>query len=133
MSKDKDDEPTPKARGGRRSKKPRSEASLRNLKPWPKGTSGNPAGQPRSVLEITKLARDMTPAVVERLFKIAMNELDEIEVAPRDQIAAGTALMDRGCGRPAIGIYHGTGPGSRPVSWKKALRTAPRSCCAPPR
>jgi hypothetical protein len=65
-------------------------------------------------LEITKLARDMTPAVVERLFKIAMNELDDIEVAPRDQIAAGTALMDRGCGRPAIGIYHGTGPGQPP-------------------
>ena len=31
------------------------------------------------------------------------------EKAPyRDQIMAALALMDRGCGRPAVGIFHGT-------------------------
>ena len=47
----------PKARGGRRRRKPVSEISLKNLRPgWKKGESGNPAGKPKSLVEITRLA-----------------------------------------------------------------------------
>jgi len=108
MSKDKDDEP--KAKGGRRSKRPVTDVRMKNLKPWPKGTSGNPAGQPKSVVEINKLAREMTPAVLHKLNEI----VHDPESSNRDKINAAIAIADRGCGRPAVGIFHGTGPNQPP-------------------
>lgn len=115
MSKDKGkgpDEPTPQAKGGRRSKRPMTDVRMKNLKPWKPGQSGNPAGQPKSVVEIAKMAREMTPALLERLYKIATNEFGDVPY--RDQNAAIFAIVDRGSGRAAIGIFHGTGPGVPP-------------------
>jgi hypothetical protein len=42
--------------------------SLQNLKPWPKGVSGNPEGRPPKSLYQTELEKNFNdPAVVERL------------------------------------------------------------------
>ncbi len=98
----------PKSRGGRRSNKPKkpvSEASLKNLRgPWQPGQSGNPAGKPKSLVEITKLARELTPAAIMKLNEI-VHDPDALD---RDKIAAAIAIADRGCGKPAIGVFHGT-------------------------
>ena len=97
----------PKSRGGRRSSKPKkpvSEASLKNLRgPWQPGQSGNPAGKPKSLVEITKLARELTPAAIMKLNEI-VHDPDALD---RDKIAAAIAIADRGCGKPAIGVFHG--------------------------
>jgi hypothetical protein len=91
--------PDPKARGGRRSQKnPVSATSLANLKSWPKGTSGNPNGRPKALVEIMRLARSYAPEAVERLHSIVMDP----KAAHRDVIAAAVALLDRGCGRAII-------------------------------
>ena len=103
-------EEEPKSRGGRRPKRPRGtphpvpETSLKNLRRWQPGESGNPSGKPKSLVEITRLAREITPRAIARLESIMDNE----KAPYRDQIMAAIALMDRGCGRPAVGIFHGT-------------------------
>jgi hypothetical protein len=103
--------PPPKSKGGGRSTHPRqpSDTSLKNLKrAWKKGESGNPLGLPKSIIEIAKLARERSTAAIERLTDIMMNDK-----APfRDQIRAAEVLLDRGCGRPPIGVYHAAGTGS---------------------
>lgn len=103
------DKDEPKARGGRRRRKPDeakqyvSEASLKNLRKWKPGESGNPLGKPKSLVEITRLARELTPGAIMKLNEIVYNP----EAPFRDQIAAAVAIADRGCGRPAVGIFHG--------------------------
>jgi hypothetical protein len=101
----------PKSRGGGKSSHPRMphENSLKNLKrAWRKGESGNPAGLPKSVIEIARLAREHSAAAIERLRSIMMNN----RVPYRDQIRAAEVLLDRGCGRPPLGIYHSAKDGS---------------------
>jgi hypothetical protein len=102
--------PPPKSKGGGRSTHPRqpSETSLKNLKrAWKKGESGNPLGLPKSIIEIAKLARERSAAAIERLTDIMMNDK-----APfRDQIRAAEVLLERGCGRAPLGVYHAAGRG----------------------
>ena len=103
-------EEEPKPRGGRRPKRPRGtphpvpETSVKNLRRWQPGESGNPSGKPKSLVEITRLAREITPRAIARLESIMDNE----KAPYRDQIMAAIALIDRACGRPAVGIFHGT-------------------------
>ena len=102
-------ETPPQSKGGRRDKKPKHQvaaASLKNLRPgWKPGESGNPQGMPKSVLEINRLAREMTPGAY-----MVLNEIVHNPEAPfRDRIQAAIAIGDRGCGRPAIGVFHGSG------------------------
>jgi hypothetical protein len=62
------------------------------------------------LVEITRLAREMTPTALQRFYDIMMNDS-----APfRDQVAAACAIADRGCGRPVVGVVHGSS-GSRPT------------------
>ena len=104
-------EEPPQKKGGRRGQNPNSRKGLANLKPWPKGTSGNILGQPKSVVELNKQVRDMMPGVYQRMEQIVHDPNSK----DRDRIAAATLLDARGCGRPAIGIFHGTtGPGMPP-------------------
>jgi hypothetical protein len=77
---------------------------LKNLRRWQPGESGNPSGKPKSLVEITRLAREITPRAIARLESIMDNE----KAPYRDQIMAAIALIDRACGRPAVGIFHGT-------------------------
>ena len=118
-----EDKYAPKPRGGgratgalrekkRRTKKRAvSEASLANLRPrWQPGQSGNPSGKPQSLIEITKLARALSPAAIAKLNEI----LHDPETPPRDQVAAARELLDRGLGRPFMAVLHGQGGASPP-------------------
>jgi hypothetical protein len=100
-------EPVPQAKGGRRRQKPDvakerprpSAKSLANLIPrWKPGESGNPSGKPKSVLEIQRLARELSPRAIARLESI----MDNPKAPFRDQIMASVALLDRGNGRPPL-------------------------------
>jgi len=61
-----------------------------------KGQSGNPGGRPKADFAIQELARSHGPAAIETLAKIAAKGKSESA-----QIAAATALLDRGYGKPA--------------------------------
>lgn len=109
----------PQARGGGRSKTPRideavvaaikkknphrPEASLRNLKQWQKGESGNPGGKSRSLNDIMRLARSHAPECIERLLEIVRDK----NASDRDVIQACIALLDRGCGKAITPVYRG--------------------------
>jgi hypothetical protein len=68
--------------------------SLANLRPWPKGTSGNPSGQkPRA--RLMKLARRHTRTAVRVLLSLAQSAKDE-EVRRK----AAVALLHEGWGPP---------------------------------
>ena len=60
-------EEPPKAKGGRRGT---VQASLANLKRWPKGTSGNPLGTPRSITELNRHVRDQLHPLYAELFRL---------------------------------------------------------------
>ncbi len=105
MSKDKDE--SPKALGGRRRQKPASENSLKNLRPWQAGQSGNPLGKSRTVVEITRQARELVPDAIQRLYAI----MNDPEAPHRDQIAAANAICDRGLGRPVVPVFQGGADG----------------------
>jgi hypothetical protein len=89
--------------------------SLRNLKPWPPGCSGNAGGRPKASLEVRALAREHTAE--------ALNTIVEIMRSARSdsvKLAAAEAILDRGWGRPAQEI---TGPGEGPIQ-VEAMRLA---------
>lgn len=62
-----------------------------------KGESGNPGGRPSGLGEIREIAREHTDTAIETLVKV-MNATD---ASPSARVAAATALLDRGWGRPA--------------------------------
>jgi hypothetical protein len=59
------------------------------------GVSGNPSGMSRALVEVTDLARQYAPEAIAALVQIATG--GESESA---RVAAATALLDRGYGRP---------------------------------
>jgi len=63
------------------------------------GQSGNPSGRPRGDARVKELARQYTDMAVQALVKALDNE--------KTCVAAATALLDRGYGKPAQEI---TGP-----------------------
>jgi Family of unknown function (DUF5681) len=66
------------------------------LIPWKKGQSGNPGGRPKAIREVTELARQQTPLALAALTRIATSGKSESAC-----VAAATALLDRGWGKPA--------------------------------
>ena len=73
----------------------RRAAGIANLRPWTPGQSGNPAGRPKTG-DLEALCRAHTPAAVAALVKAL--------ASPRERVAAATALLDRGWGKPAIRV-----------------------------
>jgi len=71
---------------------------MANLRPRAKGQSGNPAGRPKSPVDIAALAREHGPKCIE----VAAALLDDPD--PRIRLSALTALLDRGFGKPATTI-----------------------------
>ncbi len=63
---------------------------MSNLKPWPKGISGNPGGRPKG---IAKLAREHTDRALEVL-REALEDEDK-----RVAVAAAKEILDRGWGK----------------------------------
>lgn len=61
------------------------------------GTSGNPRGRPKSDFAIAELCREHTKEAVTALVSIMGNE----DAPPAARVAAASAILDRGWGRPA--------------------------------
>ena len=80
--------------------------------PFKKGQSGNPGGRPKENEEIKRLAQEHAPMAVERLAHWAKSN------DARASVAASTALLDRGYGKPAQAIQHS---GKLAVSHEEAL------------
>ena len=60
------------------------------------GQSGNPSGRPKVDKTLKALAREHTAAAIERLAAI----MNDKGASPSAQVAAATALLDRGHGKP---------------------------------
>jgi hypothetical protein len=69
--------------------------NLQNLRPWPKGVSGNPTGSSRARATLQALARSHTKDAVNTLVHL-------MKSAPRpaDRIEAASILLSRGWGLP---------------------------------
>lgn len=68
--------------------------------PFTKGQSGNPGGRPKENEEIKLLAQKHSKAAIARLaFWLKSKD-------PRASVAACTALLDRGFGKPAQALEH---------------------------
>ena len=66
------------------------------------GQSGNPGGRHKGVAEVMALARTYTKAAIETLAGIMQDE-----AAPKHaRVAAASAILDRGYGRPPQAIEH---------------------------
>ncbi len=68
---------------------------LNNLRPFPKGVSGNPSGTSKAVAELRALARANTTTGFNKLVEL-MDSTDE-----RVALMAAKEILDRGHGRPS--------------------------------
>jgi hypothetical protein len=68
-------------------------------RPFPKGTSGNPRGRPKEHEDIKALAREHSPAAIDRLVYWMMQSVDA-----RASVQAAGMLLDRGFGKPGQDI-----------------------------
>src|SRR5215510_12936646 len=64
-------------------------------RPFEKGQSGNPGGRPKAVEAVRELARQHSPEAIEALVKVMTEGKSEAA-----RVAAATALLDRGWGKP---------------------------------
>ena len=64
------------------------------------GKSGNPGGRPKGLSEVIALARAHTELAVATLVTIAK----QTKAGPAARVAAASALLDRGWGKPAQAI-----------------------------
>ena len=74
------------------------------------GQSGNPGGRPRENAEVKALARQYTERAILTLASIMQNE----DAKGSERVAAASALLDRGYGKPAQTI--GGDPEGAPVA-----------------
>ena len=65
-----------------------------------KGVSGNPGGRPKIMAPIRDLARAHSAAAIEALAAI----VQDINAPPSARVAAVTALLDRGWGKPTVHV-----------------------------
>ena len=71
-------------------------ATKQRGRPFRPGQSGNPGGRPKGYGEIREIARQYTAEAIETLAAIMRTE----NAQPAARIAAATAILDRGWGRP---------------------------------
>ncbi len=74
--------------------RPAQRPGMANLKPWPKGVSGNPGGGVGEYHEARRLCAAKTAEAVKRLFELMASD-DE-----RVSFMAVTAVLERGIGKP---------------------------------
>jgi hypothetical protein len=68
-----------------------------------KGQSGNPGGRPKEVADIKALARAHTDVALSALVAIVKDK----GASANARVAAASAILDRGYGKPAQAIEHG--------------------------
>lgn len=71
-----------------------SEASLANLRPWPKGTSGSAGLQPKGYRRVLSLARKNSPEAMQAIID-CLKDPD-----PRVRLTAATHILERAWGKP---------------------------------
>jgi hypothetical protein len=69
-----------------------------NLKPFKKGSSGNPSGRPREYGEVLHAAREHSLEAIETLVLVMRNG------KPGEAMMAAQALLDRAWGRPKVTV-----------------------------
>ena len=78
--------------------------------PFVKGQSGNPGGRPKALRAVEAVAREHSELAIRTLAEIAGNS----EAPPAARVAASSAILDRGWGRPKQVNEH-SGPDGEPV------------------
>jgi len=78
-------------------KPPAANPRLANLRPFPKGVSGNPSGRPKIEPRVRKYARRYD----RRMCKVLAAIAEDKEVAPSERRKAAMDLIAVGSGRPA--------------------------------
>jgi hypothetical protein len=78
------------------------------------GQSGNPGGRPRVIAEVRELAREHTETALATLAEISENK----KLSPSARVAAATALLDRGYGKPTQPLDHELKNDHRPAREK---------------
>ena len=84
---------------------------------WRKGYCPNPGGRPKAALDVQALARQYTEQAVRTLVEALRD--------PRHKVAAATALLDRGWGKPTdtvhsqhdVNMLHLIGPRRSVLTW----------------
>ena len=71
-----------------------------------KGQSGNPGGRPKILAEVRDLARSHTEESVKALVRVMRNK----KAPPAATVAASTAILDRGWGKPTQYVEAGQNP-----------------------
>jgi hypothetical protein len=79
----------------------KQEISRDNRGLWLPGASANPGGRPAVIREVQDLARQHTPAAINTLVEICGNK----KAHPSARVAAATAILDRGWGRPMQQVH----------------------------
>ena len=75
-----------------------NERSQGNLRPWPKGVSGNPGGRPTALRELAQSIRARTPELIARLFEIALKG----KAGNPTTVRAAEILLERGYGKAPV-------------------------------
>ena len=76
-----------------------SDGTVRNLRPWKPGQSGNPGGRPKGVAKTVREVCGGSPLILAQvLLEIALDP----KARDRDRIAAAREILDRGWGK-AVG------------------------------
>ncbi len=73
-----------------------------------KGISGNPGGMHKGTAELKAIAREASPKAIAKLIEMIDHE------DPRVALAASTAVLDRGLGKPTQAVEV-SGEGGGPV------------------
>ena len=68
--------------------------SLQNLKPWPKGVSGNPTGARKKNKQIEEIAQESAEAALKKLVSLMKSKDQNVA------LKAAQAVLDRGVGKP---------------------------------
>lgn len=79
--------------------------------PFKKGQSGNPGGRPKEATAVTQFAQLHCISSIKTLLSIR----DNPEAPHASRIAAATAIMDRGLGRPAQSVALGQDEALGPI------------------
>ena len=84
---------------------------------WEKGQSGNVGGRPREIGDLRKLARERTQDALDTLTEVMLDK----NAPSNARVAASTALLDRGYGKPTVGVED-VADNAPPIDLREAAR-----------